>query len=245
MDERHLEMWSLQNSQHPTVCHTLGTDRRRAFSRVFPFRRPDRAGCSIRGRGVGTSPSERARSTTRPRSEACFRTRRAGGAGGNRARASSIRSAAARRARRDANSEERVPLRATPWCWAECSARWRDGRRTSTRCASRPSIAPRETPPTRVAPSADATFPSRRVADVPEPPLLPPRPQFEVQVHNAYNLLPGTKALQVLWKRGNKVATTKVRARDHREPPRRRANPGPRSPPARSAPARDFRGTES
>ena len=49
---------------------------------------------------------------------ACFRTRRAGGAGGNRARASSIRSAGARRARRDANSEERVPLRATPWCWA-------------------------------------------------------------------------------------------------------------------------------
>ena len=52
-------------------------------------------------------------------------------------------------------------------------------------------------------------------------------------MHNAYNLLPGTKALQVLWKRGNKVAATKVRARDHREPPRRRANP-PNSVPARS-----------
>ena len=235
-DERHLEIWTskIRNTRHSHTASRIvvGRERqtadsgrvprnrkRRDFSRVFPFRRPNRAGCSIRGRGVGTSPSERARSTTRPRSEACFRTRRAGGAGGNRARASSIRSAAARRARRDANSEERVPLRATPWCWAECSARWRDGRRTSTRCASRPSIAPRETPPTRVAPSADATPPSRSVADVPEPPLLPPRPQFEVQVHNAYNLLPGTKALQVLWKRGNKVAATKVRARDHREPP--------------------------
>ena len=33
--------------------------------------------------------------------------------------------------------------------------------------------------------------------------------QFEVQVHSAYNLLPGTKALQVQWKRGTKSTATK------------------------------------
>jgi len=35
--------------------------------------------------------------------------------------------------------------------------------------------------------------------------------RFDVTVHNAYNVLPGTKALQVVWKRGNKHAQTKVR----------------------------------
>jgi|TARA_B110000977_G_scaffold172114_2_gene224252 filamin len=37
--------------------------------------------------------------------------------------------------------------------------------------------------------------------------------QFEVTIHSAYNLLPGTKALQVVWKRGTKQTSTKpVRA---------------------------------
>lgn len=35
--------------------------------------------------------------------------------------------------------------------------------------------------------------------------------RFDVTIHNAYNVLPGTKALQVVWKRGNKHAQTKVR----------------------------------
>ena len=42
--------------------------------------------------------------------------------------------------------------------------------------------------------------------------------RFDVTVHNAYNILPGTKALQVVWKRGNKHAQTKVR--DPIDPPR-------------------------
>ena len=33
--------------------------------------------------------------------------------------------------------------------------------------------------------------------------------QFEVTIHSAYNLLPGTKALQVQWKRGTKSTATK------------------------------------
>ena len=33
--------------------------------------------------------------------------------------------------------------------------------------------------------------------------------RFDVTIHNAYNVLPGTKALQVVWKRGNKHAQTK------------------------------------
>jgi hypothetical protein len=33
--------------------------------------------------------------------------------------------------------------------------------------------------------------------------------QFDVQIHSAYNLLPGTKALQVQWKRGSKSTATK------------------------------------
>ena len=37
--------------------------------------------------------------------------------------------------------------------------------------------------------------------------------RFDVTIHNAYNVLPGTKALQVVWKRGNKHAQTKVRDR--------------------------------
>ena len=32
--------------------------------------------------------------------------------------------------------------------------------------------------------------------------------RFDVTIHNAYNVLPGTKALQVVWKRGNKHAQT-------------------------------------
>ena len=37
--------------------------------------------------------------------------------------------------------------------------------------------------------------------------------QFEVTIHSADNLLPGTKALQVVWKRGTKQTSTKpVRA---------------------------------
>ena len=34
--------------------------------------------------------------------------------------------------------------------------------------------------------------------------------QFEVTIHSAYNLLPGTKALQVVWKRGTKATSTKA-----------------------------------
>ena len=45
--------------------------------------------------------------------------------------------------------------------------------------------------------------------------------RFDVTVHNAYIVLPGTKALQVVWKRGNKHAQTKVR-----DP----IKPGPRVP---------------
>ena len=121
--------------------------------------------------------AKRARTVDDPTAlEACFRTRRAGGAGGNRARASSIRSAAARRARRDAIRGAGASPR-DAMVLGGCSARWRDGRRTSTRCASRPSIAPRRhprrvsrPPPTRRSPpAASLTSPNR---------LLPPRPQF-------------------------------------------------------------------
>ena len=34
--------------------------------------------------------------------------------------------------------------------------------------------------------------------------------QFDVQILNSYNLLPGTKSLQVVWKRGSKQTATKV-----------------------------------
>jgi hypothetical protein len=52
--------------------------------------------------------------------------------------------------------------------------------------------------------------------------------QFEVQIHNSYNLLPGTKSLQVVWKRGTKSAATKVGSLT---PPNVPA-PTPRRPPA-------------
>ena len=42
--------------------------------------------------------------------------------------------------------------------------------------------------------------------------------RFDVTIHNAYNVLPGTKALQVVWKRGNKHAQTKVRDRSTTSP---------------------------
>ena len=42
--------------------------------------------------------------------------------------------------------------------------------------------------------------------------------RFDVTIHNAYNVLPGTNALQVVWKRGNKHAQTKVRDRSTPSP---------------------------
>lgn len=65
-------------------------------------------------------------------------------------------------------------------------------------------------------------------------------------MHNSYNLLPGTKALQVLWKRGNKVEATKVRARDDLESPAPAREPpdlGPR--PLDSRPISAGRGPET